>query len=267
MLDLREDGMTKNQLKSRSLTIWRTLSVVLVAGILVASGCAAPEKAPEEPSEPVAAETPAAGAETEVEMVEYLFVQHAEGAKLEAGVLTLEGVGHDILYFSDRPHRIVGRETLAEFLAAWTEGEESFEEIPPNAVLTTKQGDELRNLTVVLMNPVFSDGTLAYDVEVLDGPETGSGGFAALFIDVIGAPMIGPTSVRGVARRTARRTTRRVNRRDEYMEEAGDDYGDDYYGGGGTVEEQLRELDDLLDQGLITQEDYDREKDEILAGV
>ena len=30
------------------------------------------------------------------------------------------------------------------------------------------------------------------------------------------------------------------------------------------LEEQLRKLDDLLDQGLITQEDYDREKEELL---
>ena len=98
----------------------------------------------------------------------------------------------------------------------------------------------------------------------------GSGEFAALFIDVIGAPLVGPTSVRGVARRTARRTTRRVNRRqdyldDEYYEESADyDDGDDYYDESSELEEQLRKLDDLLQQGLITQEDYDREKEELL---
>ena len=102
------------------------------------------------------------------------------------GVLTLGGIGEDVLYFSDRPHRIVGRETLEKFLDAWDEGADSFEQTPPNAVLTVKQEDELRDLTVVLKNPVLTDGNLAYGVEVLDGPDAGSGEFAALFIDVIG---------------------------------------------------------------------------------
>ena len=33
------------------------------------------------------------------------------------------------------------------------------------------------------------------------------------------------------------------------------------------LEERLRELEDLLDQGLITQEDYDREKEELLRDL
>ena len=245
-----------------------TVASFSIVGVLGVMGCATPEKATDEATEEVAAV--AAEEEAEVEMVEYLFVQHAEGVTLEEGVLTLEGVGDEVLYFSDRPHRIVGRETLEKFLDAWDEGADSFEQTPPNAVLTVKQEDELRDLTVVLKNPVLTDGNLAYGVEVLDGPDAGSGEFAALFIDVIGAPLVGPTSVRGVARRTARRTTRRVNRRqdyldDEYYEESADyDDGDDYYDESSELEEQLRKLDDLLQQGLITQEDYDREKEELL---
>jgi hypothetical protein len=238
--------------------------IVIFLGVM---GCAAPEQTADEATEEVAAV--AAEEEADVEMVEYLFVQHAEGVTLQEGVLTLEGVGDEILYFSDRPHRIVGRETLEKFLEAWHEGEESFAEVPPNAVLTVKQEDELRDLTVVLKDPVLTEGNLAYQVEVLDGPDAGSGEFAALFIDVIGAPMIGPTSVRGVARRTARRTTRRVNRRqdyldDEYYEESSDHDDEGPYDNDSELEERLRELDDLLDQGLITQEDYDREKEEVL---
>jgi hypothetical protein len=160
-----------------------TLAAVLVAGVWAVSGCAAPQEPAEEaPAE----EAPAAEPEAEPELVELLFVQHSDSVTLADGVLTLEGIAGDVLYFSDRPHRVVGRETLEEFLDAWDEGKESFEQTPPNAVLTVKQEDELRNLTVVLKNPVFADRNLAYQVEVLDGPDSGNGGLAALFIDVRG---------------------------------------------------------------------------------
>lgn len=238
--------------------------MVAVLGVM---GCAAPQEPAEEATS--AAEEPAAEEPAAEQEVEFLYVQHAEGVTLQEGVLTLEGIGDTVLYFSDRPHRIVGRETLEEFLAAWTEGEESFAEVPPNAVLTARQVDELRDLVVVLKDPVLTDGTLVYQVEVLDGPDAGSADFAALFIDVIsvGHPAVGPTSPRGAARRTARRTTRRVYRRQQYLDESSDyddsdDYGD--YDDDSELEERLRELDDLLDQGLITQEDYDREKEELL---
>lgn len=256
--------MKNTEWMSRPLLVV-AVAVFLAVGVLAIGGCATPDTTTDEATGEMAQETTAMVPEEE--MVEYLFVQHAEGVTLEEGVLTLEGVGDQVLYFSDRPHRIVGRETLEKFLDAWDEGADSFEQTPPNAVLTVKQEDELRDLTVVLRNPVLADGNLAYGVEVLDGPDAGSGEFAALFIDVIGAPLVGPTSVRGVARRTARRTTRRVNRRQDYVEDEYYDDGDDYYDESSELEEQLRKLDDLLEQGLITQEDYDREKEELLRDL
>ncbi|MGB5814859.1 MAG: SHOCT domain-containing protein [Thermoanaerobaculia bacterium] len=36
---------------------------------------------------------------------------------------------------------------------------------------------------------------------------------------------------------------------------------------GDSVEDQLEDLKSLLDQGLITQDDYDKKKQEILAGL
>jgi hypothetical protein len=234
----------------------------MTMSIVAASGCAAPEKTAEEPAAP-ATDEPAEVAE--IEEVEYLFVQHAEAVTLGDGVLTLAGVGEDLLYFSDRPHRIVGRVPLEEFLESWGEGEESFAEVPPNAVLTVKQEKELRDLTVVLMNPVLTERSLAYQVEVLDGPQAGSGAFAALFIDVVGRPVTGARGeVRRTARRTSRRTARRVDRRQDYYDEQQDYDDDGSYDSSSELEERLRELDDLLNQGLITQEDYDREKEELL---
>jgi hypothetical protein len=118
-----------------------------------------------------------------VEIVEYLFVQHAESVTLKDGLLTLEGIGDDVLYFSDRPHRIVGRKPVEWFVEAWDEGEDSFATNPPNAVLTVKKDQELVDLTLVLDHPVLTERTLVYTVEMLDGPESGTGAHAALFID------------------------------------------------------------------------------------
>ena len=201
--------------KRLSLVLAVTIAAVLVLGLWAASAYATPQTEEETTTE---GGEEATGEET-VE-VELLFVQHAEGVTLEGGVLTLKGIGEEVLYFSDRPHRIVGHEGLEDFLATWDEGEGSFKDIPPNAVLTVRKEDELRDVVVVLKSPVLADGNLVYQVEVLDGPESGSGDFAALFIDVVnvGRPMVGPTSPRGAARRTARRTARRVDRRQDVID-------------------------------------------------
>lgn len=145
-------------------------------------------------------------------MVEYLFVQNAKEVSLKDGVLTLKGVADDTLYFSDRPDRIVGRETTKEFVDTWAQGTDSFKENPPNAVLSVLHGAELQDIVVELKEPRLKGADLVYAVEVLDGEKTAKGGICSLFIDVIGRPLT-PLSVAGVARRTSRRTARRVARR------------------------------------------------------
>ena len=143
-----------------------------------ASDPPAPKSAPTQPDTITTMEEPV--------LVEYLFVQHADSVSLQDGVLTLEGIGETVLFFSDRPHRIVGRETIEQFLESWDEGDDPFMQTPPNAVLTIKRHDELRDLTVILKDPVLTGQTLAYSVEVLDGPTSGRGDAAALFIDAFG---------------------------------------------------------------------------------
>lgn len=149
-------------------------------------------------------------------MVDLLYVQYAAAATLEAGVLTLIDVTPDVLFFSDRPDRIWGRETMEDFLASWSLGEHSFEEVPPNAVLAVAnpEGGAPLDMVVVLKNPSFKDGNLSYEVGIMEGPEEGKGGACALFIDLVGSP------VRRVARRTARRTTRRTYRRQDALDDA-----------------------------------------------
>ena len=163
----------------------------------------------------VASTAPRAWAAEQAEagkMVEYLFVQNAKEVLLKDGVLTLKGIADDTLYFSDRPDRIVGRETTKKFVDTWAQGTDSFKENPPNAVLSVLHGAELKDIVVVLKKPRIKGGDLIYDVEVLDGEKAAKGGISSLFIDVIGRPLT-PGSVAGVARRSSRRTVRRVERR------------------------------------------------------
>jgi len=155
---------------------------ILVIGAAAAFLCIACSK-----SDEPATETATAEVSDETHLVEYLFVQHAQKVSLENGVLTLGGVGQDVLYFSDRPDRIVGRESLEEFLDDWDEGDESFASIPPNAIVTIVRGGESLDLAVILADPTMvGDDSMTYNVEVLFGPDSGVGEDAAVFIDAFG---------------------------------------------------------------------------------
>ena len=66
---------------------------------------------------------------------ESMFVQTAQGITSDGTTLTMSGVTPSTLYFSDRPQRVVGHMSTADFVELWGEGENSFQEDPPNAVL------------------------------------------------------------------------------------------------------------------------------------
>ena len=78
---------------------------------------------------------------TEAQMVEELqaeqsmFVQTARAITSDGTRMTLKDVTPSTLYFSDRPKRIVGHMSTVDFVDLWAEGDNSFEEDPPNAVL------------------------------------------------------------------------------------------------------------------------------------
>jgi len=155
---------------------------ILVFGAAAAFLCVACSKSHEPATEPATSEVA-----DDAELVEFLFVQHAQKVSLENGVLTLGGVGRDVLYFSDRPDRIVGRESLEAFIDDWDVGEESFATIPPNAIVTIVRSGESLDLAVVLSDPTMvGDDSMTYNVEVLYGPDSGAGDDAAVFIDAFG---------------------------------------------------------------------------------
>jgi len=253
----------------------------LMAGLLVAGGCAKSE----EPAAETAAVTEVE-AETSGEPA-YLLVQSSKGFISDGNRLTILGTSPTTTFFSDRPHRIAGHMSL-EKAYAW--GHPSFAENPPNASLAMLRNGEMANVILTLRNSVVDGDSISWDVDILEGELPGVGGPNTLFIDVIGAPLT-PVSVAGVRRRTRRRSLAvgyavgAANDDDsdyaaeqsaeaaadaaasadqaaaaaEYAASAADDEE--------SVEQQLLDLKDLLDQGLITQDDYDRKKDEILGGV
>jgi len=142
----------------------------------------------------------------ELETEESMFVQTAQGVTSRDGTLTLEGVTPSTLYFSDRPQRVVGHMTTADFVELWDEGENSFESDPPNAVLAFLESGATtpEDAVIVITNPQLERGSLSYSIDVLEGSLPRHTGPVTLFIDPFGRPL-SPVSVAGVRRRERRR--------------------------------------------------------------
>ena len=145
----------------------------------------------------------------ELQAEQSMFVQTAQGATADGNTLTLQGVTPSTLYFSDRPQRIVGHMSTTDFVDLWDEGENSFQEDPPNAVLAfLEPGDDVpEDAVVVIREPRLAGGELSYSIETLEGTVPAQAGPVTLFIDPFGRPL-SPVSVCGVRRRERRRDRR-----------------------------------------------------------
>ena len=148
--------------------------------------------------------------EQHLEEIESLFVQTAHGLASDGSTITLKSVSPSTLYFADRPQRDVGHMSSEHFVGVWNEGENSFEDDPPNAVVSylDPSHEFPEDTVVVLREPRLRDGDLTYSVEILDGTLPKEAGPVALFIDPFGRPL-SPVSVAGINRRERRRDRRR----------------------------------------------------------
>jgi hypothetical protein len=147
----------------------------------------------------------------ELQAIDAMFVQTASDAEFADGRLVLHGVGPTTLYFSDRPQRVVGHIGTAEFVAIWTEGDDSFAGNPPNAVLALVEQDLPEDFVFEIRSPSLADDALRYDATILEGSPPGHSGPCTLFIDPFGRPLT-PVSVAGLRRRQGRRARRRLAR-------------------------------------------------------
>jgi len=157
-------------------------------------------------------------AQDKQEEVQLLFVQTAKDVVMGKGRLTLIGVSPTTIFFSDRPKRIAGHMTTADFVGEWKEGKskESFHADPPNATLSIFAKEEIVDVVVELKNPRLAGGALVYDIDVVEEEEPIPSGPVSLFIDPIGRPL-SPISVAGVHRRHRRRHRRHARHRHEAM--------------------------------------------------
>ena len=85
--------------------------------------------------------------------------------------VTFDGTSPATLYFSDRPQRVVGHLTTKKFVEEWGEGENSFADDPPNAVISfVEKGDQTpEDAIVVLKDPQLEGDKLTYTVDMLEG--------------------------------------------------------------------------------------------------
>jgi len=131
-------------------------------------------------------------AQAEGDKVELLYVQTAHSVKVDTKVRTfrLVGVGKQTVYFSDRPVRIAGHVSMADYLVEWSAaaGPNNFSKVPPNATLSVYEPKKSENTLIVveISQPVLDGNDLIYSYKLLDGAMPATGGATALFIDTIG---------------------------------------------------------------------------------
>jgi hypothetical protein len=147
----------------------------------------------------------------QLEEIDAMFVQTAMGFVSQGGRIRLRGVAPSTLYFSDRPQRIVGHLSTAEFVSLWGEGEDSFSTDPPNAVVSFigESAPMPSDAVLTITGPDLEGDDLSYVATILEGELPLSATGCTLFIDPFGRPL-SPISVAGMRRRTRRKTRRRL---------------------------------------------------------
>jgi len=142
----------------------------------------------------------------DAEAVDYLLVQTAKALTFDkaTNTLSLVGVSPITLFFADRPERIAGNMKTTAFVPFWSQGKDSFAKDPPNADVSIIEGDTMRQVVVVLQDPILDGDILRYKIKTVQGDMPEKGNDVSVFIDIIGMPRT-PMSFAGVGRRTYRR--------------------------------------------------------------
>ncbi|MEX0385888.1 hypothetical protein [Spiribacter onubensis] len=117
---------------------------------------------------------------------EWLFVHSADGVELVDETTLVVPLEREIFAFTDRPARDHLYLNAHEFVAIWNDGEDSFADDPPNAVLTWIENGEVQELEVELLDAEVEDHGRSVHYEIaVEGDASGpaEGIDAALYID------------------------------------------------------------------------------------
>ena len=221
-----------------------------------------------------AAQTEDAEAKAVDDEVNWLFVMNAKSGSFNGKTLTLHKVP-PVLMFADRPYRMWGHMDLDGLIKAVSTGPDSFAENPPNAVISTFGGDVPVSATVVLHKPTAEGDSLSFPVEVLEGDIPKEFASASLFIDHwhphVGAFVVGAAVGSSIAH--SRHTDTVVVTQPTYYYQASPPPPPPpppppahtaSTQSSKTPEARLGELKGMLDKGLISKDEYDKKKTEIL---
>ncbi len=196
--------------------------------------------------------------------INWLFVVSATGGSFDGKTITLRDVP-PVLIFSDRPDRVWGHMTVSELLPKVHEGPDSFIENPPNSVLSTFREGELPTEATVVMHGATVDGAnLSFSVDVLEGYIPATFGPASLFVDRVhhaaGAFIV------GAAVANANDDTETVVVKEPtYVYHA--DPAPAPAAEPASAQSRLAEAKSLFDQGLISEDEYARKREQILAAM
>ena len=189
----------KNLTESNKNLIHAGPAFLLAAAMLSMAGCSTTSKT---------STTSAASSKAQL-----MFVQVAQDLKVDPATKTLRlvKVNQQTLFFSDRPVRIAGHLTMADYLTEWTTkaGKDNFSKDPPNATLSVYEPGQPENTIAVveITNPIVEGADLLYTYKIINGTLPAAGGATALFIDSVvgvggpaGVGHVGVGGPRGVGR-------------------------------------------------------------------
>ena len=212
------------------------------------------------------------------EMVQLLFVQNSRGVAIsqDGRTLTLKDVSPTTLFFADRPVRLAGHYTTRDqYMKLWTGGgDQSFRQDPPNATLSVFEGGQtdLVDVVVTLQNPRFRGNDLVYDITVISGTPPRVGGPASLFIDLFGRWAVAAVAVSATRSADAAAMAAAshpaavtvVQSPPPPAPAAPAAAPAPMTSGQAATVQKLKELKSLLNQGLITQSQYDADSQKLL---
>ena len=119
---------------------------------------------------------------------EWLLVHTADNAQVTNTTIVMP-MTNDIFAFTDRPYRKYFYMSGEQFASLWDDNQETdnFYTDPPNAVLTWVDGDEVKEVEVVITDVIFDGNTISYTIINNTGIITGDIVYVSLFIDDPGA--------------------------------------------------------------------------------